>query len=35
MADVHYTGNCLCGGVRYALSAEPGPIEVCYCRHDQ
>jgi len=20
------------GGVRYTLSAEPGPIEVCYCQ---
>jgi len=27
-----YTGGCLCGGVGYALSAEPGPIEVCYCQ---
>ena len=27
-----YTGSCLCGGVQYALSAEPGPIEVCYCQ---
>ncbi len=27
----HYTGSCLCGGVRYELTAEPGPIEVCYC----
>ena len=27
-----YTGSCLCGGVRYELAAEPGPIEVCYCR---
>ena len=27
-----YTGSCLCGGVQYGLSAEPGPIEVCYCR---
>jgi len=31
MTDVHYTGSCLCGGVHYTLSAEPGPIEVCYC----
>jgi len=31
MTDLHYTGSCLCGGVRYTLSAEPGPIEVCYC----
>jgi hypothetical protein len=27
-----YTGGCLCGGVRYELTAELGPIEVCYCR---
>ena len=27
-----YTGSCLCGGVRYELSAELGPIEVCYCQ---
>ena len=25
-----HTGSCLCGGVRYERSAEPGPIEVCY-----
>jgi len=28
----HYTGSCLCGAVQYELTAEPGPIEVCYCR---
>lgn len=27
-----YTGSCLCGGVRYQLSAELGPIEICYCQ---
>jgi hypothetical protein len=27
-----YTGSCLCGGVRYELTGELGPIEVCYCR---
>ena len=27
-----YTGSCLCGGVRYELTAELGAIEVCYCR---
>jgi hypothetical protein len=26
-----YTGRCLCGAVRYELTAELGPIEVCYC----
>jgi len=32
MSTARYTGSCLCGGVRYTLSAEPGPIEVCYCQ---
>jgi len=27
-----YTGCCLCGAVRYELTAELGPIEVCYCQ---
>ena len=27
-----YTGSCLCGAVRYVLTAEIGPIEVCYCQ---
>jgi len=27
-----YTGSCLCGAVRYELTAEIGPIEVCYCQ---
>jgi hypothetical protein len=27
-----YTGSCLCGAVQYELTAELGPIEVCYCR---
>ncbi len=27
-----YSGSCLCGAVRYELTAEPGPIEVCYCQ---
>ena len=26
-----YTGSCLCGSVRYELTGELGPIEVCYC----
>ena len=31
-APPRYTGSCLCGAVRYELSAEIGPIEVCYCQ---
>jgi len=27
-----YTGSCLCGAVQYELTAELGPIEVCYCQ---
>ncbi len=27
-----YTGGCLCGGIRFELDAELGPIDICYCR---
>ena len=27
-----YTGSCLCGEVRFELTSELGPIEVCYCQ---
>lgn len=27
-----YTGSCLCGGVQFELTAELGPIEICYCQ---
>lgn len=30
-ASARYTGSCLCGAVQYELTAELGPIEVCYC----
>ncbi|MDH5205246.1 MAG: GFA family protein [Hylemonella sp.] len=29
---IMFEGSCLCGAVRYALSAEPGPIIKCHCR---
>jgi hypothetical protein len=27
-----YTGSCLCGEVQFELTAELGPIAVCYCQ---
>ena len=27
-----YTGSCLCGRIQFRLTAEPGPIDVCYCQ---
>ena len=35
MTDIRkplYTGGCQCGGVRYALYAEPTNPHVCHCR---
>ncbi len=29
------TGGCQCGAVRYAITAELGPIYVCHCRECQ
>lgn len=26
-----YTANCLCGGVRFRISGELAPIQVCHC----
>lgn len=31
-APARYTGSCLCGAVRYELTAELGAIEDCYCQ---
>jgi hypothetical protein len=30
-ATARARGSCLCGGVRYRLSSELGPIMVCHC----
>jgi hypothetical protein len=32
MSNIHLTGGCQCGAVRYALSAMPAKPCVCYCR---
>lgn len=29
------TGGCLCGNIRYTLSAEPLAVVVCHCRNCQ
>ncbi len=26
-----YTGSCLCGGIRFSIQGEIGPIQVCHC----
>lgn len=26
-----YSGNCLCGGVRFQIQGEPEPIQICHC----
>lgn len=31
MSASQYTASCLCGGVKLALNAEPGPIQICHC----
>ena len=27
-----YTGSCLCGGVRFRIKGELGPVQVCHCQ---
>lgn len=31
-ADQIYTGSCLCGGIRYEIRGEIGPIIQCHCQ---
>ena len=26
-----FTGRCLCGGVRYTVSGDLAPIQICHC----
>ena len=30
-----YAGACLCGAVRYRITAEPGPSRICWCKDCQ
>lgn len=30
-----FTGGCLCGAVRYQISAEPGSSRICWCKDCQ
>ena len=30
-----FTGGCLCGAIRYEISAEAGPSRICWCRDCQ
>ena len=27
-----HTGSCLCGGVRFRIEADLGPVQVCHCQ---
>ena len=27
-----YTGQCLCGGIRFCIEAELEPVQICHCR---
>ena len=35
MAEVRYTGGCLCGGVRYEVTAPPLSAGYCHCTRCQ
>jgi hypothetical protein len=30
-----HKGQCLCGGVRFAITGELAPIQICYCKQCQ
>ena len=30
-----FTGQCLCGGVRFEINGELAPIQICYCKQCQ
>ncbi|MBL0726074.1 GFA family protein [Piscinibacter sp. HJYY11] len=30
-----YSGGCLCGEIRYEVTADPGPSRICWCRDCQ
>jgi hypothetical protein len=32
MSDVHLSGGCQCGAVRYVLDQQPENVHVCHCR---
>jgi hypothetical protein len=35
MSEPRLTGGCLCGGIRFALSAPPGKSSYCHCTRCQ
>lgn len=30
--DAMYTGNCLCGGIRFRIDSQLEPIQICHCQ---